>query len=739
MNARLAQLREHQVLGDLASLSKDGLHGIEQISELVVNLKNFSRLDRSKVASFNVNEGISATLLIAKPQLRNVTVERRFGEIPSITCSPSQVNQVLLNLVTNAAQALDKPDRHIVVTTRREGADAIAIEVADNGKGIPPEALPKIFDPFFTTKEVGKGTGLGLSIAYKIVSEHGGRIDVKSQVGKGIGLHGDPAVPVPGGARGDGLKRCRSRNRSASTSSSRILGKGATGLVLRGFDPGIKRPVALKVITKSLLDPADVDYVISRFRHEAEAVGRLTHPRIAAIYDFIETEDLACIVMELVNGKSLAHHLKEVTQYGFKDTWEIIRQVLDGLALLARAGRDPPRPEARQHPHQRRRPHQDHRLRRRAHRHLDPHRDGRHRGHAALHGPRAVRRRGGHAAHRPLPGRRDPLRAPHRHAALQRQQRRDPAPRDERAARQPLHAQPEGHLAARLGGAEGARQGPGGPLRLRARIQRRAQGRARGKPRRPARGGGGGRGRPAPRPPARRASWTRRGSSPARRTRASWARRRAGDAPVSTFAPGADAKKARVLFVDDEDRILNGLRTLFRGQYHVFTAENGALALEFVKRFGIHVVVSDQRMPNMTGVELLRQVKELSPNSVRMLLTGYSDLAAIVGSINEGEVYRFVKKPWDNAEMQKTVADAVAIAMELAAAPPASAAKGGKIDASILVIDSSAVLAEGLKSVLGDVAPVRLVAHAGRRGEGARGGGGRAHRRGPLRRPGRRS
>jgi two-component system, NtrC family, sensor kinase len=185
VNARLAQLREHQVLGDLDSLTKDGLHGIEQIGELVVNLKNFSRLDRSKVASFNVNEGVIATLIIAKPQLRNVAVEKRFGEIPSITCSPSQVNQVLLNLVTNAAQALDKPQKAIVVTTRREGDDAIAVEVADNGKGIAPEALPKIFDPFFTTKEVGKGTGLGLSIAYKIVAEHGGRIDVKSQVGKG--------------------------------------------------------------------------------------------------------------------------------------------------------------------------------------------------------------------------------------------------------------------------------------------------------------------------------------------------------------------------------------------------------------------------------------------------------------------------------------------------------------------------------------------------------------------------
>ena len=185
VNARLAQLREHQVLGDLDSLTKDGLHGIEQIGELVVNLKNFSRLDRSKVASFNVNEGVIATLIIAKPQLRNVAVEKRFGEIPSITCSPSQVNQVLLNLVTNAAQALDKPQKAIVVTTRREGDDAIAVEVADNGKGIAPEALPKIFDPFYTTKEVGKGTGLGLSIAYKIVSEHGGRIDVKSQPGKG--------------------------------------------------------------------------------------------------------------------------------------------------------------------------------------------------------------------------------------------------------------------------------------------------------------------------------------------------------------------------------------------------------------------------------------------------------------------------------------------------------------------------------------------------------------------------
>jgi len=185
LSGRLALLSEHQVLHDLDTLSRDGLHGIEQINELVANLRNFSRLDRSKVASFNLNEGVRTTLLIAKTALRKVDVDKQLAEIPSITCSPSQVNQVLLNLVTNAAQAIDKPRGRITVTTRREGADFVAMEVADNGKGIPADALPRIFDPFFTTKDVGKGTGLGLSIAYKIVSQHGGRIDVRSQVGTG--------------------------------------------------------------------------------------------------------------------------------------------------------------------------------------------------------------------------------------------------------------------------------------------------------------------------------------------------------------------------------------------------------------------------------------------------------------------------------------------------------------------------------------------------------------------------
>jgi signal transduction histidine kinase len=182
---KLARLKNAHVLEDLDGLTRDGLHGIEQIVELVANLRNFSRLDRSKVASFNVNEGVRATLLIAQSALRRIDVERHLGDIPSITCSPSQVNQVLLNLLNNSAQAMDKPRGIIVVTTRPAGDSAVAIDVEDNGKGIAPEAVPKIFDPFYTTKEPGKGTGLGLSIAYKIVSQHGGRIDVRSTLGVG--------------------------------------------------------------------------------------------------------------------------------------------------------------------------------------------------------------------------------------------------------------------------------------------------------------------------------------------------------------------------------------------------------------------------------------------------------------------------------------------------------------------------------------------------------------------------
>src|SRR3546814_6306237 len=116
------------------------------------------------------------------------------------------------------------------------------------------------------------------------------------------------------------------------------------------------------------------------------------------------------------------------------------------------------------------------------------------------------------------------------------------------------------------------------------------------------------------------------------------------------------SSKARVLFVDDEPRVLTTMRILFRARYELFFAESGAAALELLKTQPIDVIVSDQRMPGMTGIELLRTARELNPNAMRILLTGYSDLNAIIGSIKEGEIFRFINKPWSNDDLQTTVA-----------------------------------------------------------------------------------
>jgi len=123
--------------------------------------------------------------------------------------------------------------------------------------------------------------------------------------------------------------------------------------------------------------------------------------------------------------------------------------------------------------------------------------------------------------------------------------------------------------------------------------------------------------------------------------------------------------KANVLFVDDEERILRTLKMLFKQQYNVQITTDGHEALEIIKRDNIHVLVSDQRMPIMQGVDLLRAAKEISPNTMRLLLTGYSDLAAIVGSVNEGEIFRYVSKPWDKDEIKQIIAKAVDIGLNV--------------------------------------------------------------------------
>ncbi len=180
----LAEIKQQDLLPELAGLVTDGIYGTTQVAEIVSNLKDFSRLDRNKVGRFNLNDGLNSTLGLARHLLKSVNVNKQYGEIPEITCAPSQINQVFLNLITNAAQALPAHNGVITLVSRGE-KDGVTVEVSDNGSGIPPDVLPKIFDPFFTTKEIGKGTGLGLSISYKIVKDHGGTIRAESQAGHG--------------------------------------------------------------------------------------------------------------------------------------------------------------------------------------------------------------------------------------------------------------------------------------------------------------------------------------------------------------------------------------------------------------------------------------------------------------------------------------------------------------------------------------------------------------------------
>jgi signal transduction histidine kinase len=170
-------------VGELQTQLDDGRHGIEQISEMVRNLKDFSRLDRSRLGRFDLNDGVRATLKIAHNVVKHHQVDAQLGPLPQIQCSPSQVNQVLLNLVSNAAQAT--PEGGLIEVRTYATPTDVVVEVRDEGSGIPPDVLPHIFDPFFTTKKVGEGTGLGLSIVHRIISEHGGRIEVDTEPGIG--------------------------------------------------------------------------------------------------------------------------------------------------------------------------------------------------------------------------------------------------------------------------------------------------------------------------------------------------------------------------------------------------------------------------------------------------------------------------------------------------------------------------------------------------------------------------
>lgn len=189
---QVAELRNdvnaREMLGEMQGLMGDSLYGIAQISELVLNLKDFSRMDAAATEAVNLNECIESALNIGRNVLKDkVEVIKELGDLPRITCAPSQLNQVFLNLFTNAAQAMEGQGKLHIRTWLDDGS--VHISVADNGKGIPQDLLTRIFDPFFTTKPVGEGTGLGLAITHQIIQKHGGEIHVDSRTGEGTCFH----------------------------------------------------------------------------------------------------------------------------------------------------------------------------------------------------------------------------------------------------------------------------------------------------------------------------------------------------------------------------------------------------------------------------------------------------------------------------------------------------------------------------------------------------------------------
>jgi serine/threonine-protein kinase len=175
--------------------------------------------------------------------------------------------------------------------------------------------------------------------------------------------------------------------------------------------------------------------------------------------------------------------------------------------------------------------------------------------------------------------------------------------------------------------------------------------------------------------------------------------------------------KPTLVLVDDEERILRSLAMLFRPNYNLLTTTDARVALDHVRGQRVHVIVSDQRMPVMRGADLLREVKEASPNTMRLLLTGYSELEAVVASVNEGEVFRFINKPWDANELKQTVQQAAEIALNLFSSAPTVGAPvttftdTGSFVApepteGLLVIDDDAEVVRVVQEIVGPAQPV---------------------------------
>jgi signal transduction histidine kinase len=158
--------------------------GAERTAAIVKDLRSFSRLGEARRKASDLHEGLDVSLRLLEPRWRDrVTVHRDFGELPPVDCDPGQVNQVFMNVLANACDAI--PGKGNVWVTTRHGDGVVVVEIRDDGGGIPPDVMSRIFDPFFTTKDVGSGTGLGLAVSHSVIAAHGGKIEVESAPGRG--------------------------------------------------------------------------------------------------------------------------------------------------------------------------------------------------------------------------------------------------------------------------------------------------------------------------------------------------------------------------------------------------------------------------------------------------------------------------------------------------------------------------------------------------------------------------
>ena len=205
---RLAAIKEEcdfeYIVTDMPRLISSCEEGARRTRDIVLGLRNFSRLDEAKLKRVNLKEGIENTLRLIAGELKNrVRVHEDFESVPEVSCYASQMNQVFMNILTNAAQAIDGEGDIWISLRHLKDSACVQVSVKDSGKGMTAEIAEKIFDPFFTTKTVGQGTGLGLSISYGIIKQHGGDIQVKSEPGKGtefivtIPIDTDSVGPVP--------------------------------------------------------------------------------------------------------------------------------------------------------------------------------------------------------------------------------------------------------------------------------------------------------------------------------------------------------------------------------------------------------------------------------------------------------------------------------------------------------------------------------------------------------------